>query len=101
MSNHHEFSHNMNQLVELLRKILADLPLNNQPGHQMPFSFKKNNQMNINFYFFNFLEVDPEDLEAYEEAYENFFHHDDTPKANFSDLDPSDIDFLKKNGIVF
>lgn len=75
------------------------MPLEGPPGTWV--SSQKGPGMNINFCFFNFLEMLPEDLESYDPDHEDYGWYEDHPKAKWSDLDPSDIDFLKQNGIRF
>ena len=99
MNSEREFENNMNQLVRLLQKLLKNLPgkppfskLQGKPGEA---------GMNLNICFFNFLPVSPEDFEAFEEAYEQAAFPEDRNEEIFGELSPSDMEFLRRNGIRF
>ncbi len=92
-----EFQQNMNHLVKLLKKIIGHLP------SQGPFSSvpgEKDSSINLNLCFFTFLPIGPEDLDELEEIYDQYFF-DDKPEEFSSELTPSDLDFLRANGIQF
>ena len=95
-----DFEQNINQLVHLLKKIMSSHP---QAG-QMPElqTLFKNQGINLNLCFFTFLPMGPEDLDELEEIYEKFFMEGDKKGEELStDLNPSDLEFLKKYGIRF
>jgi hypothetical protein len=96
-----EFDQNLNQLIGLLKKLIKGLP-----SQQGPFtpnaSNAKDGNINLNFCFFTFLPMAPEDFDEIEEAYDQFFFNEDKQQEDFSlDLNPSDLDFLRRNGIRY
>lgn len=99
MSPEREFENNMNQLVRLLQKLLKNLP------GKLPFSKLQGKPgetgMNLNICFFNFLPMSPEDLDAFEEAYEQAAFPEDRGEEFSRELSPSDMEFLRRNGIRF
>ena len=93
-----EFENNMNQLVKLLKKLIKNLP---GPAPFSQMQGKSGEGMNLNICFFNFLPMSPEELEAFEDAYEQALFPDDPSEEFPKDLTPSDMDFLRRNGIRF
>ena len=91
------FYENMNQLVELLKKMLKDISSSHGPAS---FSMKSNpSAPTVNFYFVNFsgLPEDWEDLDEIE-AFEEWQENGRDPRGH---LNPSDLDFFRRNGIIF
>lgn len=96
-----DFDQNMNQLVHLLKKIIKGLPFG--AGSQ-PFSAKdkKEGGININFCFFNFLPITDEEIEEMDAIHDQFLAQEEGRYAEFSpELNSSDMDFLRRNGIRF
>lgn len=91
-----EFDQSMSQLLTLLKKLLKNVPKNG------PFTSQDKDQpVNLNL-FFTFFPVAPEELDELEEIYDNYFFQDDkTPEDLTTELNQSDLDFLKRNGIQF
>ena len=93
-----EFENNMNQLMRVLKKLLKNLP--GQPPFP-PFQGKSpEGGVNLNLCFFTFLPMSPEDYEAFEEAYEQSLHEERADDF-VPELTPSDVEFLRRNGIRF
>ena len=90
-----DFENNMNQLLQLLKKLLKNLP--GQPPISK-FSGKSSEPVNLNV-FFNFLPLTPEEFDAMEEAYEQAMYPEDDEWP--ADLTAADIEFLRKNGLRF
>ena len=101
---HKEFEQNMNQLIRFLSKMIKNIP-NFPQGGPPKFSGKdKDSGVNVNFCFFTFLPVNPEDLEEMDEIYERFLAEEEKMQNNCElsgELSPSDLDFLRRNGIRF
>jgi hypothetical protein len=95
-----EFEQNMNQLIQLLKKILAS-PLSQ--GKKAEYSnWIKKEGANLNVYFFTFFPLAPEELDELEEIYDRFlFDEEVRPEDLTTDLTSMDLDFLRRNGIQF
>lgn len=97
MNPEHPFFENMNQLIELLKKMIKDV----QPGAGPSGMNLKSNASapNVNFYFVNFLGL-PEDWMEMEDVaeYENWQDRETEHKTR---MNPSDLEFFKRNGIIF
>jgi len=98
-----EFEKNMAQLVHLLKKVIKHLPgsQGGMPGKQMNW---KESGINMNICFFSFLPMSSDDLDEWEELYDQYLLRDqsDEKTSDMSmELSPSDIDFLRTNGIEF
>ena len=95
-----EFHQNMSQLMKLLKKIIANLP--SQENLPALGRSLKNADISVNL-FFTFLPITPEELDELEDAFDHFlFHrcegaHDDSP----AELSPADLEFLRRHGIRF
>lgn len=101
MNPNKDFNQNINQLIELLKKILTHIP--HQPVDSASLN-RKEKEMSIHFNlcFFNLLPLSGEELDELEEFYESFLHpHDEKGEELEPDLTPLDIEFLKQNGIRF
>lgn len=101
--NGKDFDQNMNQLVQLLKKLIKNIPTGKMPQGN-PFSKDKDSgSINVNFCFFNFLPISDEDLEEMEDMMDQFFTEDPREKSRdlSSELNASDLEFLKRNGIQF
>lgn len=95
-----DFDQNMNQLVHLLKKIIKGLPFGSNP--QTYPSKDKSEGININFCFFNFLPITDEEIEEMDAIYDQFLAQEEGKAAEFNpELNPSDMDFLRRNGIRF
>lgn len=100
-----DFDQNMNQLVRLLKKIIKGLPFH--PSAQQPFGAKNNTSspkepgVNINFCFFNFLPITDEEIEEMDAMYDQFLADEEKSAELSPELNPSDVEFLRRNGIRF
>ncbi len=94
-----EFESNMNQLVKLLKKLLKNLP--GQPPFTQFQGKSGEAPMYLNFCFFNFLPFGPEEFDALEDAYEQSLFPEERSEELNRGLTPSDIEFLRRNGIRF
>ena len=66
-----DFEHNMNQLIQLLKKILTSHPPQQGPLPEFE-SFLKGQGINLNLCFFTFLPMSEEELDELEEIYEHY-----------------------------
>ena len=100
MNFHGDFDRNMKQLIQLLKKILTGpLPQGQLPELQSLF---KDQGFNLNLCFFTFLPLAPEELDELEELYEHYlFDQEKNPEELTDKLNPSDLEFLRQNGIRF
>ena len=97
-----EFEQYINQLVQLLRKIMKHIPHQGKmQGFPGMFKTNKDGSLNMNICFFNFLPISPEDLDELEEYYENQLLGEDKDEELTSELSSSDLEFLKRHGIKF
>ena len=95
-----EFEQNMKQLVQLLKKIIISQP--SQEKTQGPGSLTNEKGLNINLCFFTFLPINAEELDELEEIYEQFLFDEDKKVEDLTtDLNSSDEEFLRRNGIRF
>ncbi len=100
MNPEREFENNMNQLVHLLKKLIKNLP-GKPPFSQFPAK-QGEAGMNLNICFFNFMAMSPEECEAFEEAaYGQAGFHEEGSEEMSRELSPSDVEFLRRNGIRF
>ncbi len=99
-----DFEQNMTQLIQLLKKLIKNIPGAGNPFNSFSPSAKDkdgNVQLNI---FFNFLPISPEDMDELEEAYEEALFQDDkrmTAEDLSSELSAEDIEFLRRHGLRF
>lgn len=93
------FEQNMNQLISLLKKMLKNLPSQDQMSQAS--SFLKESGINLNLCFFTFLPVDAEELEEFEEIYDQFLYQDERHEEFSRELSSEDLDFLRRHGISF
>lgn len=99
-----DFENNMGQLVNLLKKMMKSLPsqAGGAPFKQFP---SKDPSINVNICLFSFLPMSPEELEEWEDLYDQYMSgvdpHSDNSSEMTMDLNASDLDFLKKHGLRF
>lgn len=99
-----EFEQNMSQFITLLRKLMKSLPGQAGSFSQAPTSGQNSNSqgINLNICFFSFLPLSGEEMDAMEEMYDQYLSQNEDKLEDFStDLNSSDIDFLRENGISF
>ena len=98
-----DFEKNMVQLVNLLKKMMKNLP--NQGGSPLKQFQTKDANINMNICIFSFLPMTPEELDEWEDLYDQYMSgmdpHSDSHAELTMDLNASDLDFLKKHGIRF
>ncbi len=99
MKSDGDFENNMNQLIQLLKKILTSHPPHGQFDLSKLF---KGQGINLNLCFFAFLPMTEEELDEIEEIYEHYlFDEDKAPEDLTSELNSSDLEFLRRHGIRF
>ncbi len=98
-----DFEQNMNQLVHLLKKIIKNLPFGTLPNSFQPKEKEKDlSGVNLNICFFNFIPMNAEDMEEFDDLYDQFMAEEERSFGEFnSELSASDLDFLRRNGIRF
>lgn len=100
MNGFGDFDKNMIQLIQLLKKILTG-PL---PPSQFPemASLLKDKGINLNFCFFTFLPLTPQELDEFEEIFDHYGLDTDKRSEDLTEeLSASDLDFLRRHGIRF
>ena len=101
MDSNKDFHQSMHQLVELLKKVILHLPFASKESSSFSPSSKEQS-VNVNFCFFNFLPMTPEEMDEFEEMYEDFLTgQEDKVSELKSDLSQADLEFLKRNGLRF
>ena len=94
------FDQNMLHLVELLRKIISQIPT--RSSLETPKFHSKDSNITMNFCFFNFLPMSPEDMDELEEIYDSFMREsEDSGFEMKSELTSADLEFLRRNGIRY
>lgn len=96
MSESNDFAENINELMQLLKKILKA-----QKGESQDLAGlldKKN--INLNLCFFTFLPVTADELDEFEAELQNDVDLDEEEAISF-ELNKLDLDFLKNNGLKF
>ncbi len=93
-----EFDQNLNQLIGLLKKLLKNVP----KGPFQSFSGDKEAGINLNVNFFTFFPLSGEEMDEFEEIYDQYFFQDDKGAEELTtELNQSDVDFLRRHGIRF
>lgn len=98
--NPKDFEHNINHLISLLRKIIRNIPQAKGPFSKMQDS-GKDASMNINFCFFTFLPLPPDDWDEIEDIYDQYLAQEENSEDLSLDLNNADMEFLRRNGIKF
>lgn len=101
--NPDDMNRDIRKLLTLLKKILKNQP----QGSDQVAKFMDKKSFNLNLCFLTFVPMTPEDLMEFEEMYEEFLRGPEQSssarkgsKLEF-ELNPDDLDFLKKYGIRF
>ena len=94
-----EFERNVNQLIQLLKKILKSGPLAQSPFSKF-LGQDKDSPVQVNL-FFTFLPFPLEEMEELEEIYEHYFFHDEKQEDFSNELSSEDQEFLRRHGIQF
>ncbi len=90
---------NLTQLLQLLRKILGS-QFKNGPLADL-FSSQKSQGINVNVCFFSFFPMTPEELDELEAIYDDLDGSDDDDEDLNTELNASDLDFLRRHGIQY
>ena len=94
-----DFEQNVAQLIHLLKKIVKGIPTPNEFGHsKLPM---KDSGLQINIHFFSFFPMSDEEWEAIEEMYDASNGALGGREEFSTELNPDDVDFLKRHGISF
>ena len=94
-----EFENNLNQLIGLLKKLLKNVPF---PGQMPPQTgAPKEGSVNMNFCFFTFMPLAPEEFDEFEEIYEQSLYPDDRNEDFSTELNADDLEFLRDHGLKF
>lgn len=95
-----DFEQNMDQLIQLLRKIMKQEP--NQGQFSKVQSLFKEQGIHINFCFFNFFPVSDDEIDEFEEICDQFLSDEEKKPEDLStDLNAEDVDFLRRHGIRY
>ena len=100
MDPNKEFYQSVQHLVELLKKMIPHIP---PPPYKESASWNsKDMNLNLNFCFFNFLPMSPEEMDELEEIYEEFLlAQEERAGVLKGELTVSDLEFLRRHGIRF
>jgi hypothetical protein len=110
MNENEDMSKNINKLLALLKKMLAQDPNQaNSKGHipqDLQNLLKDNKNVQVNLCLFAFLPMHLEDLEDMEGVYEETMSLDmeNEPRGKDSlsmEINEHDMEFLRKNGLTF
>lgn len=104
MSFENEFENNMKQLMQLLKKIMAQYPLQGKsPSEVMNFlKNMKDKNLDVNIFFLNLAPLSPDQLDQLEEMFEEDLLRNEFGKEELKcELNGDDKAFLKKYGIRF
>jgi len=95
-----DFDKSIEQLIQLLRKIMKTHP--DQSQFSKLQSVFRDHGVNINLCFFNFFPVGEGEIDELEEICEQYLSDDEKkPEDLTTDLNPDDLDFLRKHGLSF
>jgi hypothetical protein len=101
-----DFEQHLHQLMMLLKKMIKNLPchadFSGALGAGSPLG--KPNAANMNVFLFNFLPllpVSPEEMNDLEGLLEEYLPVDEKEPGLSTELNLSDLEFLRKNGIRF
>lgn len=90
----------ISKLIKLLKKILKSHPQGSEIS-----KFLGDKPINLNLCFLTFVPMSPDELDEFEEMYEDFMgRHEDSYEGKSAvdfRLNSDDLEFLKKNGIQF
>ena len=98
-SHDRDFDHHMSQLLQLLKKIFGS-QFKNGPWQDF-LAAQKSQGMNINIGFFSFFPMSSEELEELEDLCEDLHEGEEDETPLNTELNSSDLDFLRRHGIQF
>ena len=104
MSFEKEFEQNVKQLMQLLKKIMMQYPVQDKsPAEMMKFlKDMKDKSSDVNIFFLNLSPFSPEEFDELEEMIESNFASESCRSGEIkSELSFEDREFLKKHGIRF
>ena len=95
------FENQINQLARLLKKMMKNLP--SLPASLDAVSFSKDSPINLNLFFFSMMPMTPEEMDEFEQAYENHISHQmrEEESSSSAPLHPSDIEYFRRHGIQY
>ena len=101
-----DFDRNVNQLLNLLKKILKNHPASPSVGQL--FDSKNLESVVLNLCFFNFIPMTPDEMDELEDAFNSAQEHEPDAhdpvqgdSVNHFGWNERDVEFLKRNGIKF
>lgn len=101
MNSNQEFHQNIHQLIELLKKIVGHFPsaMNGYASSGVPKG--KEESVPFNLILFNFFPVSYEELDEWEEFYDQMTPSEDGLRELRPELSQADLEFLRRHGIRF
>lgn len=99
MSSEADFNKDLNQFIQMLKKLLKNYQLYDKQNFQN--GPRNNNEINVNLFIFPLIPLTPDEMDELEDLYENCMFEDDRSEDISSDLTDSDKDFLRRHGIRF
>ena len=104
MSFEKEFEQNMKQLMQLLKKIMGQYPMDGKSPAEMMKYFKdmKDKSPDVNIFFLNMAPLSPEEFDEFGEMFEEGAMSEHFRSGELKcELNDEDQIFLKQNGIRF
>ncbi len=104
MSFDKDFEQNMKQLMKLLKKIMAQYPLQGKSPEEIMKTLKdaKDKSPDVNIFFLNLSPLSSEEFEELEEMFEGGFVNEHFRSGELKcELNSEDQEFLKQHGIRF
>jgi hypothetical protein len=104
MSLDNEFEQNMKQLMNLLKKIMSQYPMEGKtPADMMKLlNEAKDKSLDVNIFFLNMSPLSPEEFEEIEEMFEEGAMSEHLRSGELKcELNDADQVFLKRHGIRF
>ncbi len=99
-----EFEQNMKQLMRLLKKIMAQYPMQGKSSEEIMKILKdaKEKGPDVNIFFLNLAPLSPEEFEEIEEMFEGGLVGEHFRSGEMKcELNSEDQEFLKRHGIRF
>ncbi len=99
MKDSNDFGKSINELLNLLKKILKSQKI----GNSDLSSLLDQKNVNLNLCFFTFLPLTEEEFADFEYSLEEYFSGEDFLESGDLkfEVTKNDLDFLKKNGLKF
>ena len=97
-----EFENHMNQLLQLLKKIMVQYPHHGKIEDLAKHMKNAKSSPEINIFFLNLVPLTPEEFDELEEMFEETLSQDRWQHGELQyELNADDREFLKKHGIRF